>query len=102
MRSKNILLTAALSLITSALTPHIAHAQTALAQAVKKASIPITQLPYNITAPGTYVLTGNMSYISGSSFGAISIIGPITGPVVVDLKGFTITSDVADSKACVV
>jgi parallel beta-helix repeat protein len=65
------------------------------------ANIKISSLPFNITAPGTYALTGNLSYTSGSSFGAISISGLIEGPVVVDLKGFTITSDVADSKACV-
>jgi hypothetical protein len=63
--------------------------------------IKISSLPFNITAPGTYVLTGNLSYTSGSNFGAISISGQVEGPVVVDLKGFTITSDVADSKACV-
>jgi hypothetical protein len=34
--------------------------------------------------------------------GELKILCTIAGPVVVDLKGFTITSDVADSKACVV
>jgi hypothetical protein len=61
------------------------------------ANIKISSLPFNITAPGTYVLTGNLSYTSGSSFGAISISGQIEGPVVVDLKGFTITGDVVAS-----
>jgi Right handed beta helix region len=62
------------------------------------ANIKISSLPFNITAPGTYVLTGNLSYTSGASFGAISISGQIEGPVIVDLKGFTLTSDAADSK----
>jgi len=57
------------------------------------ANIKISSLPFNITAPGTYVLTGNLSYTSGSSFAAIFITEPIQGPVVVDLNGFTITSD---------
>ena len=43
-------------------------------------NIKVSSLPFNITAPGTYVLTGNLSYTSGSSFGAINISGPIERP----------------------
>jgi Right handed beta helix region len=49
-------------------------------------------LPFIITAPGTYVLTGNLHYTgTDSARTAISISGAIAGPVVLDLKGFTIT-----------
>jgi hypothetical protein len=69
--------------------------------APKSASILILSLPFTITAPGAYVLTGNLDYNGGGINPAISINGPIAGPVVVDLKGFTITSDVAHSNVCV-
>jgi hypothetical protein len=61
-------------------------------------NIKITYLPFNITAPGTYVLTGNMTGIpvvepvGTESLGVINIATNIPGPVIVDLKGFTITS----------
>src|SRR6516162_1270304 len=57
--------------------------------------IAITTLPFNITAPGTYVLTGNLTSppITNQNgvFGAINISPTIPGPVVVDLGGFTLT-----------
>jgi hypothetical protein len=56
------------------------------AQAV---TIKISSLPFAITAPGTYVLTGNLTSPSASD--AITIDASVTGPVVVDLKGFTLT-----------
>lgn len=91
---------ASLSLIMSALTAQSANTQLATAQAAPSITITQSQLPFTISTPGTYVLTGNLSYTSGSSFGAINIIGSIAGPVIVDLKGFTITGDVpTDSKA---
>jgi hypothetical protein len=72
------------------------------ALSVQSANIKISSLPFYITAPGTYVLTGNPSYVGGGTNPAISINGTIAGPVIVDLKGFTITSDVGtDYKACV-
>jgi Right handed beta helix region len=86
-RPTRALVTATFSLL-SVLSAHAANSK-------------ISSLPFTITAPGTYALAGNLSYTSGSSFGAISITGPIEGPVIVDLKGFTLTSDVADSKACI-
>jgi hypothetical protein len=78
MKSKQILLTVALNLTVSAI-------------AAQAADIQIRSLPYTITTPGTYVLTGNLSYSVNSSVGAINIFTTIGGPVVVDLKGFTIT-----------
>jgi hypothetical protein len=71
------------------------------AQAAPTPNIPITQsqLPFTISTPGTYVLTGNLSYTSGSEFGAININGAIGGAVVIDLKGFTLTSASGASKA---
>jgi hypothetical protein len=59
---------------------------------VQAANIKISSLPFNITAPGTYVLTGNLtSPISSSGLGSINISPAIVGSVVVDLSGFTIT-----------
>jgi hypothetical protein len=60
-----------------------------------KANIPISYLPFNITAPGTYVLTHNLTAPENNSGNfnteGISISSAVTGPVVVDLKGFTLT-----------
>jgi len=51
----------------------------------------ITSLPFFITDPGTYVLTGDMnSSASGTNPAAINISPSVSGPVVVDLKGYTI------------
>jgi hypothetical protein len=103
MKPTKLLLMAAFGLIMSALTVQAANTQLATTQAAKSTTIPISFLPFPpITAPGTYVVTGNLSYTSGGTNPAISINGPIAGPVIVDLKGFTITSDVGtDFKACV-
>jgi hypothetical protein len=84
MRNKLVSLLAALSLIIGA-----------TAQAATSATITITYLPYTITTAGTYVLKSNLQY-PGSTPGpnrtpAINIAGPFTGPVVLDLKGFTIS-----------
>jgi hypothetical protein len=77
MNLKNALLTAAFGLIMSAFS-------------AQSADIPITSLPFNITAPGSYVLTGDLTFTPGGP-GAINITAQVAGPVVVDLKGFTIT-----------
>jgi hypothetical protein len=77
MNSQKIISTAALALLISALT----------AQA---ASIKISSLPFNITAPGTYVLAADLSYPSQQN-AAITIATSIQGPVVLDLKGHTLT-----------
>jgi hypothetical protein len=45
------------------------------------------KLPFTISAPGTYVLTSNLTTASN----AIVVNAPIAGPVIIDLKGFSIT-----------
>jgi hypothetical protein len=92
LQQKNINL-AALGLIMSAYT-HTVDGQTAAAQAATATSIPISSLPFNITKPGTYVVTSNLAStgsITQSPTGAINVVQNISGPVVIDLKGFTIT-----------
>jgi hypothetical protein len=80
--------TAALGLIMSALT----------AQAAPTPNIPISSLPFTISAPGTYVLTRNLTYPLISNGGltdipAITIPTNIPGRIAVDLKGFTLTTN---------
>jgi hypothetical protein len=68
----------------------------AIALSAQAASITIPSLPYTISAPGTYVLAANMTFTSvqnGNAQGAISIPANLPGPVIVDLKGFTITGN---------
>jgi parallel beta-helix repeat protein len=87
MNLKHTLLTAALGLIMSALS-------------AQSANIKISSLPFNITAPGTYVLTGNLTSSvtrTSTDTGAINISTAISGSVVVDLKGFTITGPGSNS-----
>ena len=90
IRTTTLLLTVSLSLIMSAIT----------AQAAPKKNPPppppppiqISSLPFVISAPGTYVLTGNLAApITPYKVGAINIATVIIGPVIVDLKGFAIT-----------
>jgi hypothetical protein len=52
------------------------------------ANIKISALPFNITAPGTYVLTGNLTTTAGT---AINISSTASGPIILDLKGHAIT-----------
>jgi hypothetical protein len=75
MNHKNLLLTAALGLIMSAFTVH--------------ADIPITALPYTISSPGTYVLTGNLTSPPLQNDQSAIVITGSAGKVVLDLKGFT-------------
>jgi hypothetical protein len=49
----------------------------------------INSLPFTISAPGTYVLTNDLSALQASP--AITIPATVTGPVIVDLNGHTIT-----------
>jgi hypothetical protein len=77
MNQQKIISTAVLGLLMSALT----------AQA---ASIKISSLPFNITAPGTYVVTANLSYPSQQN-AAITISTSIPGAVVLNLQGHTLT-----------
>jgi Right handed beta helix region len=59
----------------------------------------ITTLPFTITTSGAYVLGSNLA-LSGSLVpGAITIQGPIFGPVTIDLQGFTISATTATSSA---
>jgi hypothetical protein len=90
MRSKQLLLTAALGLIMSALTVHT-HAQALTAQAVKATSTPIPFLPFSITAPGTYVLTTSPAVFTNIGIAAITINVTVPGPVVLDLGGYTLS-----------
>jgi hypothetical protein len=66
-----ILLMAAFSLL-SALT-YSADAQTVAAQVAKAPNIKISALPFNITALGTYVLTGNLTFSVSSPPAAINL-----------------------------
>jgi hypothetical protein len=68
--------------------------------APKAREIPISSLPFTITAPGTYVLTGNLQ--TNSSQSAINIANNIQGPVVLDLNGFSLTAPNADGEAIVI
>ena len=80
-----ILLTAAFGLIMSALS-------------AQSANIPISYLPFPITAPGTYVVTRNLSFpLSATGIEAITISTAISGSVILDLKGFTLTGGGGDS-----
>jgi hypothetical protein len=79
IRTSTLILMAALSLTMSAI-------------AAQAANIQISALPFNIVAPGTYVVTANLN----GSQGGIAITSQ-TGPVVVDLRGHTITGPGGDS-----
>jgi hypothetical protein len=64
------------------------------ATALQVANIQIKYLPYTISAPGTYVLTTNLTTsinYSSSQGTAITILTTVPGPVVLDFKGYTIT-----------
>jgi hypothetical protein len=63
--------------------------------AAQSANIQISSLPFAITAPGTYVVTGDLTFSSppqpnGASVAAITISTALSGPVVVDLKGLAL------------
>jgi hypothetical protein len=61
----------------------------------KTPAIPINALPFTITAPGTYVVTGNLTFsapATGSYVTAITVPTSLSGPVVIDLGGFTLTA----------
>ena len=71
------LLTAALGLTMSAI-------------AALAVNIQITSLPFSLTAPGTYVLVSDLNYTAQSG-AAITILPNLSGPVVLNLKGHTLT-----------
>jgi hypothetical protein len=76
IRTTTLLLMAALGLTMSATPLHAANIQ-------------IMSLPYTISAPGTYVLTKDLIYTGTGT--AISVLGNLTAPVVLNLKGHTLT-----------
>jgi hypothetical protein len=84
MKSLNSILLTALGLALSTL-------------AAQSANIKISSLPFAITAPGTYVVTGNLSSSEIQNVAAITISTSISGPVILDLKGFTLTGSGGDS-----
>jgi hypothetical protein len=70
--------------------------------AAQSANIKISSLPFAVTAPGTYVVTGNLTFSSppdpnGNAVAAITVSTALSGPVVVDLKGFTLTGSAGDA-----
>jgi hypothetical protein len=71
-----ILLTAALGLIMSALSTFAAPIQ-------------ISALPFTISAPGTYQLTGNL--VAPLTGAGITINSPSAGKIILDLEGYTMT-----------
>jgi parallel beta-helix repeat protein len=78
MKTKTTLLTVALGLLMSAI-------------ATQAANIQIKSLPFlPITAPGTYVLVSDLTYTAQSG-AAITILPNLSGPVVINLNGHTLT-----------
>jgi hypothetical protein len=77
----------------------LACATVAGALSAKSAETPIPYLPYTISAPGTYVLKGNLTCPAMDNMSAITINSPSSGntdpEVIVDLKGFTITGTIS-------
>ena len=95
------------TLITLLAAHSLASASTAQAGSTNKTPppqpspppIPISSLPFVISAPGTYVLTGNLSYSDTTNTAAIKIQTDIQGTVTVDLQGFTLTGNAGSSIA---
>ena len=61
------------------------------------APVQITSLPFAIVAPGTYVVTGNLSSSETQNIAAITISTALSGPVILDLSGFTLTGNAGAS-----
>ena len=87
-KPKNLLLTAAFSLIMNVLSAQAGHAQSVSAPPAASHTITISSLPFQITAPGTYVVAGNLICPVAN----VSAITVSTGAVILDLKGWTISS----------
>jgi len=83
-------LMAALCLIVSAIAVHTANAQTVAAQAAKSTRINNSALPYTINAPGTYIAAANL--VCPAEVSAITVNASVAGPIIIDLKGFTLSS----------
>ena len=98
IRITTLLLTASLSLIMSAaLFPINVKAQT---PQVHSSTTKIMQLPFAIVTPGTYELIKDLSFPS-STIPAITIQAGLPGPVVLDLRGFTMSGDVTPGSDCI-
>lgn len=69
----------------------LALALIASAGSLQAANIPISSLPFSITAPGTYVLTVSPPTYGNPALAAISITMTVPGAVVLDLGGHTLT-----------
>jgi hypothetical protein len=73
----------------------------------QSADVQITSLPFTIGVPGTYVITGNLSFTAptppnaSTYYAAILVPTSLPGPVILDLKGFTLTSNGANVTASV-
>jgi parallel beta-helix repeat protein len=81
IRTTTTLLTVAFGLIMSAL-------------AAQAADMQIKYLPYPIMAPGTYVLASDLTYTAQTG-AAITILPNLSGPVILNLKGHTLTGSVS-------
>ena len=66
------------------------------ALAAHSAEIPITYLPYTISGPGTYVFKSNLYYaapfLSSSSPLSYAITVNAPGPVIIEMRGFTMSA----------
>ena len=98
MRNKivSLMVLANLIAITAQAAPAPSPTPAPAAKVVPGGNIPITYLPFNISTPGTYVLKSNMTYNNWNPIGPvvtppITVSGVLTGPIVIDFKGFTIT-----------
>ena len=96
MRLKNILITAALSLIMNALAVQFGYAQAVDTQVTNaptlvKPARPIASLPITITTPGTYYFISNMFFTPTSLSNSTAITVNSPGIVTIDLNGYTLT-----------
>jgi hypothetical protein len=77
MKLKTILLMAAFGLLMSALV-------------AQSANINIPSVPFVVSAPGTYVAAANL--VCPAEVSAITVNASVDGPIIIDLKGFTLSS----------
>jgi hypothetical protein len=98
MRNKNNILMAFASLIiaiTANAAPKSKPTPAPTPPPIPPVTITAALLPFSITAPGTYVLSGNLVYpLSGTGTpAAITVAGTVNGAVIIDLKGFTLSTN---------
>jgi hypothetical protein len=87
MKTRSIALK--LAAVLSLLSAFSVHAQSISARS-SGSPVQITYVPFNITAPGTYRLTTDLSFPFQQN-AAITVAANLKGPVVVDLGKHTIT-----------